>query len=131
MIRRVALLSATLFLSAVGSAQAEKLSLPVGEWGHSSNHGLDCSPPFLKIEPNRVVKRIGGGEGRCPVKKIKKDGRYIRVFATCEYDKSIPDEYLIQGDEDEDSFTLIVKGPTKILFNNTPHELCASAGGVK
>ncbi len=128
---RVVLLSAGLVLAALGSAQAQKLTLPIGEWGLLGGKGPDCSPPFLKIEQNRIVKRLGGGEGRCPIKKIKKDGKYLMVDAPCVYDKSIPPEHLIQGDDDDDSFSLIIQSPTKILFNNTPHELCVSDGGVK
>ncbi|WP_083469376.1 hypothetical protein [Methylobacterium variabile] len=132
MIARVALLSSALFLGAVGSVQAQKLTLPVGEWGHSSNHGLDCSPPFLKIEQNRIIKRLGGGEGRCPIKNIKKEGKYLMVDVKCVYDKSIPPEHLIEGDIDDDSFSLFVKSPTKILFNNTLHELCkTNPGGAR
>ncbi|MGN7126787.1 hypothetical protein [Methylorubrum thiocyanatum] len=132
MIRCSTLLAASLFLVGIGTAQADKLTLPVGEWGHSSSHGLNCSPPFLKIEKNRVIKRLGGGEGRCPIRKIKRSGKALLVDVKCEYDKSIPPEHLIEGDDDDDSFSLEIKSPTKILFNNAPHELCpASSGGGK
>ncbi|RVU18420.1 hypothetical protein [Methylobacterium oryzihabitans] len=132
MMGRLVILSIVgLFIGAV-SAHAQKLSLPVGEWGRSSNHGLNCSPPFLKIEPNRIVKRLGGGEGRCPMSKIKKEGKYLMVDAKCTYDKSTHEKYLIQGDDDDDSFSLIIQSPTRILFNNTPHELCQNVqGGVR
>jgi hypothetical protein len=129
---RTLLLSAGLILTAIGSAQAQKLTLPIGEWGRSSNHGLNCSPPFLKIEQNRIVKRLGGGEGRCPVTKIKKEGKYLMVDAKCVYDKSIHNEYLASGDDDDDSFSIIIQSPTKILFNNSLHELCqANSGGAR
>ncbi|WP_082167621.1 hypothetical protein [Methylobacterium aquaticum] len=130
MIARVALLSSALFLGAVGSVQAQKLTLPVGEWGLQEGNGPNCNPPFLRIEQNRIVKRLGGGEGRCPITKIKKEGKYLMVNAKCKYDKSIPWEYLIEGDGDSDRFSLIVQTPTKILFNNTPHELCPSVSGA-
>lgn len=129
MIGRIVLLYSALFLAVAGSAQAQKLSLPVGEWGRSSNHGLNCSPAFLKIEPNLIVKRLRGGEGRCPIKKIKKEGEYLMVDVKCVYDKSIHSDYLIQGDEDDNSFSLLIQSPTRIFFNNTMHELCKSAPG--
>lgn len=129
MIVRNAMLCVAVFLIDAPSAQAQKLSLLVGEWGRSSNHGLNCSPPFLKIEINRVVKRLGGGEGYCPIKKIKKEGKYLIVNVKCTYGKSIPEKHLIQGDDDDDSFSLAVLNPTRILFNNTPHELCQLATG--
>jgi hypothetical protein len=129
MMSRLVLLSATVLLIGVVSAQAQKLSLPLGEWGRSSNHGLNCNPPFLKIEPNRIVKRLGGGEGRCPISKIKKEGKYLMVNVKCDYDKSIPEKYLIQGDDDDDSFSVLIQSPNRILFNNTPHELCQPAQG--
>ncbi|MDP4025784.1 hypothetical protein Q8W71_24435 [Methylobacterium sp. NEAU 140] len=124
---RAALLSGTLVLAAFGSAQAQRLTLPVGEWGLQGAKGPDCNPAFLKIEKGQVIKRLGGGEGRCPIKKIKKEGKYLMVEVKCVYDKSIPAEHLIEGDDDDDSFSLIVKSPTLILFNNTPHGLCRSA----
>lgn len=129
---RTLLLSAGLILAALGSAQAQKLTLPIGEWGHFSNHGLDCNPPFLKIEKHRIIKRLGGGEGRCPIKNIKKEGKYLMVDVKCVYDKSIPPEQLVEGDSDDDSFSLIVKSPTEILFNNSSHKLCkANPGGAQ
>ncbi|MEN3238757.1 hypothetical protein PUR29_35555 [Methylobacterium ajmalii] len=132
MIRHSILLSAGLLLAGFGSAQAEKLSLPIGEWGRLSSHGHACSPPFLRIEENRVIKRLGGGEGRCPVKKIKRQGRALMVDVKCEYDKSILEDYLIGGDDDDDSFSLVIKSPTKIIFNNTNYEICSShEGGSK
>ena len=131
MIARIVLLSSALFFGVIGLAEAQKLTLPVGEWGLQEGKGPNCKPPFLKIEQNRIVKRLGGGEGRCPVTNIKKSGKYLMVDAKCTYDKSIPPEYLVQGDDDDDSFSLIIQSPTKIMFNNTPHELCAPDGGVK
>ncbi|MGF3024101.1 hypothetical protein ACQVP2_14900 [Methylobacterium aquaticum] len=128
MMSRLVFLSATALLIGVVAAQAQNISLPLGEWGRSSNHGLNCSPPFLRIEPNRIVKRLGGGEGRCPISKIKKEGKYLMVNAKCAYDKSIPEKYLIQGDDD-DSFYILIQGQNRILFNNTPYELCQPAQG--
>ncbi|GAA0241713.1 hypothetical protein LNAOJCKE_4899 [Methylorubrum aminovorans] len=129
MTRRSILLSASLVLAVAGSAQAEKLSLPIGEWGHLSSHGLACSPPFLKFEKDRVIKRLGGGEGRCPVQKIKREGKALIVDVKCQYDKSIPEDYMAGGDDDDDSFSLVIKSTTQILFNNSPHGLCPSGGG--
>lgn len=129
MIHRATLLSASLILAGIGPVHAEKLTLPIGEWGHSSSHGLDCSPPFLKIEQGRIVKRLGGGEGRCPIKKIKRHGKVLFVDVKCEYDKSISPEYLFEGDGDDDSFSLETRDSNKILFNNSPHELCPASEG--
>lgn len=110
---RTVLLSVGLVLAAFGSAQAQKLTLPIGEWGLAEGKSPDCSPPFLKIEQNRIVKRLGGGEGRCPITKIKKEGKYLMVNAKCKYDKSIAWEHLVEGDGDSDRFSLIVQSPTK------------------
>ncbi|ACK86339.1 hypothetical protein [Methylorubrum extorquens] len=130
MICRSIVLSAGLFLAGSGSVQAKTLSLPIGEWGEVSSHGHDCRPPFLKIEEHRVIKRLGGGEGRCPIKKIRRQGKTLMVDVKCEYDKSIPEDYLMEGDDDDNSFSLVVKSQSKILFNNTPYEICASVKGV-
>ena len=87
---RTVLLSVGLVLAAFGSAQAQKLTLPIGEWGLAEGKSPDCSPPFLKIEQNRIVKRLGGGEGRCPITKIKKEGKYLMVNAKCKCPTSAP-----------------------------------------
>lgn len=129
---KLSILAAGLLLATAGVAHAQNTALPVGEWGAKTNHGLACNPPFLKIEPNRIVKRLGGGEGRCPIGKIKRKGSVLFVDAKCKYDKSISPESLELGDDDDDSFSLKIISPTQILFNNTPHELCSpGSGGVK
>lgn len=128
---KLSILAAGLLLSTVGLAHAQKPELPLGEWGQKSNHGLACNRPFLKIEPNRIVKRLTGGEGNCQIGKIKRKGVVLFVEYKCVYDKSIPEEELAEGDDDDNSFSLKVVSPTEILFNNVPHQLCPAGSGSK
>lgn len=125
MIGRIALLSSALFLGAVGAVQAQKLTLPVGVWGHDGPKGPDCKKPFLKIEEKRVIQRFDEGEGRCVIKNLKPRGKYIAVKTKCDWDRSVPVQ-LREGadDADDGAFSVKIVSPTKILFNNTEFGLC-------
>ncbi|NGM37292.1 MULTISPECIES: hypothetical protein [Methylobacterium] len=134
---RAAFLSATLFLTAVGSARAEKLSLPVGDWAYSPVSPTGCKRPSLTIEKDRLIQRIDQeairGEARCKILKIRRQGRGIVFIDTkCDWDAHIPQGMRESPDnENDDSFSLKFISPKKILFNNSEHELCArkSEGG--
>lgn len=131
MTNRATLLSATLFLVAAGSAHAQKLALPVGEWGYSSSHGANCKRHILTIESTRIIQRLDEGEARCAVRKIKKKGKVLFVNTKCDWDASVPQGLRESPDQDDpDSFSIEIKGPNKILFNNSDYELCSSVGGA-
>ncbi|MCJ2029498.1 hypothetical protein MKK50_08805 [Methylobacterium sp. J-043] len=127
---RAALLSATLFLAAIGSVQAQKLTLPVGVWGHDGPKGPDCKKPFLKIEEKRILHRFDEGEGRCTIKTARKKSNIISLKTKCDWDASVPPELQEGPDEaDGDSFSLKIVSNTKILFNNTEFGFCSAAEG--
>lgn len=128
---RAALLSATLFLSVVGSAQAEKLALPTGDWAYSSGSPTSCNRPSLTIEKDRLIRRIDQegirGEARCKILKIKKQPKGVIFIDTkCDWDAQVPQGMRESPDDEDDSFSLKSISPTKILFNNSEHALCPS-----
>lgn len=127
---RAFLLSAGLILAALGSAQAQKLALPVGVWGHDGPKGPNCKKPFLKIEENRIIQRFDEGEGRCTVKSIQKKSNILFIKTKCDWDAGVP-ENLREGadDEDGDSFSIKVLSKGAILFSNTKFGLCPSTVG--
>ncbi|BCM87621.1 hypothetical protein [Methylobacterium indicum] len=130
MIGRVTLLSSALILAIVGSAEAQKLALPVGVWGHDGPKGPDCKKPFLKIEKKRIIQRFDEGEGRCVVKSLKPRGKYIAVKTKCDWDKGVPMQLREGADEaDVDAFSIKIINKTKILFNNTDFGLCLHNAG--
>lgn len=127
MITRIVLLSSTLFLSAVCSVEAQKLTLPVGVWGHDGPKGPDCKKPLLKVEKKRIIQRFDEGEGRCTIKSLKPRGKEISLKTKCDWDKGVPAELREGADEvDDGSFSMKILSPTKILFNNTGFGLCPS-----
>ena len=133
MIGRITLLSFAMLLGVVDSVEAQKLTLPVGVWGHDGPKGPDCKKPFLKIEEKRIIQRLDEGEGRCVVRNIKPRGKYISVKTKCDWDESVPVQ-LREGedDADDDAFSLKIVSSTKILFNNTDFGLCPhNEGGAR
>ena len=101
MIGRITLLSFAMLLGVVDSVEAQKLTLPVGVWGHDGPKGPDCKKPFLKIEEKRIIQRFDEGEGRCVVRNIKPRGKYISVKTKCDWDESVPVQ-LREGADDAD-----------------------------
>jgi hypothetical protein len=127
MIARIVLLSSALFLGSAALAEAQKLNLPVGVWGHDGPKGPDCKKPFLKIEEKRIVQRFDEGEGRCTVNSLKPRGKYIAVKTKCDWHKSVPMELREGADEaDDDAFSIKIVSETKIMFNNTDFGLCSN-----
>ncbi|WP_430912207.1 hypothetical protein [Methylobacterium sp. sgz302541] len=131
MTRRAVLLSASLFLATLGSAQAEKLILPVGDWAYSPVSPTGCKRPSLTIKKDRLIQRIDQegirGEARCNILKLKRGGKGVIFIDTkCDWDSHVPQGMRESPDnENDDSFSLKIISPTKILFNNSDHELCA------
>ncbi|MBY0256264.1 hypothetical protein PUR23_27880 [Methylorubrum populi] len=132
MIRRSIVLAAGLLLAGFGSAQAEPITLPAGDWGYSPASPADCKRPPLTIEKDRLIQRIDQegvrGEARCKILKIKKQPKgIIFVDTKCDWDAHVPQGMRESPDnENDDSFSLKVIDKTKILFNNTQYALCSS-----
>lgn len=127
---RAALLSTTLFLSVVGSAQAEKLALPVGDWTYPPATPSECKSAPLTIEKNRLIQRIDQegvrGAARCKFLRSKMGSKdYIFVKTKCDWDKHVPQAMRESPDNDDDEeFSVKIISNTKILFNNVEYELC-------
>lgn len=130
MIRRSIVLAAGLLLAGFGSAQAQKVTLPVGVWGHDGPKGPNCKKPFLKVEEKRIIQRFDEGEGRCIIKKLQQKSKVISVKTKCEWDSSVPADLREGADEiDDDSFSVKIINSKNILFNNTEFGFCQSASG--
>jgi hypothetical protein len=138
MIARIALLSASIILSAIGSAHADKFTLPAGDWTYPPAKAAECKSAPLTIEKNRLIQRIDQegvrGEARCKFLRTKMGPKgYIYVNTKCDWDRHVPQAMRESPDNDDDEeFSVKIVSGTKIFFNNVEHELCpAKTGDVR
>lgn len=138
MIARIVLLSAFMALPAIGSAHADKLTLPTGDWTYPPAKAAECKSAPLTIEKSRLIQRIDQegvrGEARCKFLRTKMGPKgYIYVKTKCDWDRHVPQAMRESPDNDDDEeFSVKIVSGTKILFNNVEHELCpAKTGDVR
>lgn len=126
--------AALLALSAPAFAQSKPV-LPNGSWGsltNAPNSVPHCKPkPSLIIKDNLIIINLDDsqgrtGQGRCTVKSLKNKPHYIDGKFKCEWDKHLqPGEYE-SPDGNDDEFSVVVKGPDKIMYNNVLKGRCSS-----
>lgn len=118
-----ATLAAILPLASPASAQA-KPALPLGEWGNIYKEKPSCDQPSLKIEIGRIIERFPEGSGYCRITSLKPKGKALQGKYDCKWDDSVPEGLREPPDEDGNGFSLVIKSPTRILYNNTDLGLC-------
>jgi hypothetical protein len=112
----------------------EKIYLPdaaIGNWAHIWKGQHDCTRLRLTIERDHVIERYDEGVGRCAIKRIKRRGKVIFGAYECKWDESVPEGMREPPDEDGTGFSILIKSPDYILYNNTPMARCSSFGVLK
>ena len=80
---------------------------------------------------DHVIERYDEGVGRCAIKRIKRRGKVIFGAYECKWDESVPEGMREPPDEDGTGFSILIKSPDYILYNNTPMARCSSFGVLK
>ena len=118
-----ALASIALFgLSSRASARND-FALPVGAWGPGKDKP-NCQHLTIIIEQKRVIHKVKQGRGICSIKSLKREDGYIYADHVCKWDKAVPMEFQESPDGDDTGFSILVKSPTHILYNNTSYKPC-------
>ncbi len=124
-----ATLAAILLVGLAAPASARpKPTLPVGEWGLIDKGRPLCKRPHIKIESDTITQIFEEGKGRCKITSLKVKGKTLDGQFDCKWDASVPIEYQETADGDGRSFSLVIKSPTHIIYNNEDCGLCPAKG---